>query len=203
MRLVMTGRWPSRSPPSAAARPDLSRQAGPRHRALHAGQRHRRDGPRGGPGAVDATGPAGHGREPARRRRHDRRRPRSPRRRPTATRCWSTRRATPSIPRSIPTSPTTRPRTWSASACWPQQPNILVARAVQGLEDRRRPGEGGQGRAGQAHLRLGRHRQRHPHERREVPAARRHRRRARALQGHARGADRHHERPRRLSSSRP
>ena len=127
---------------------------------------------------------------------------RSPRPRPTATRCWSIRRATPSIPRSTPTSPTTRPRTWWASACSPQQPNVLVVAPSKGWKTagdlvkaaKAKPGKltyASAGTGSATHMNA-----------EKFKAARRHRRPARALQGHARGAERHHGRPRRLSSSR-
>ncbi len=79
-----------------------------------------------------------------------------------------------------------------------QQPNILVACPRQGLEDRRRSRQGRERTARQDHLRVGRHRQRHPLQRREVQAVRRHRHAARALSRHAGSADRHDQRPGRL-----
>ena len=101
-------------------------------------------------------------------------------------------------PSIYPSVPFDTAKDFTAISLLAEQPNILVVAPSKGWKTRGRSGEGGQGRARQAHLCLGRRRQRHPHERREVPGERRHRRRAHPLQGHARGADRHHERPGRL-----
>ena len=70
-------------------------------------------------------------------------------------------------------------------------------RAVGRLSSRsQRSDRAGEAEAGRVQLRLGRCRQRHAHQRGEVQARDRHRRGARAVQGHARGAHRHDGRPR-------
>ena len=169
--------------------------------ALHAGQRHRRHGPRGVAAAVDQDSAS----------RSSSRTSRAP--------------AAPSAPAQVAkAAPDGYTLLVNSSAhtvnpCDLSQPDLRHGQgsagrqparraaqhhgrlAGQGLEDRGRSREGGQGAARQAHLCLRRHRQRHPHERREVQARGRHRRPARPLQGHARGAERHDERPHRLSSS--
>ena len=78
------------------------------------------------------------------------------------------------------------------------QPNVLVIGAGHRLQDRRRPRRRREEEARGAQLRLGRHRQRHAHQRREVQARGGNRRRAYPLQGHARSADRHDGRARRV-----
>ena len=75
-----------------------------------------------------------------------------------------------------PISATTRRRTWWASACWPSCPTSWSCRRARDGRPRADLVKAAKAAAGQADLRLGRRRQRHPHERREVPPARRHRR---------------------------
>ena len=78
------------------------------------------------------------------------------------------------------------------------QPNVLVVAPSLRHQVGRRTDRAGEAEAGAAQLRLGGHRQRHAHQRREIQARGRHRRHAHSLQGHARGAQRHARRARHL-----
>ena len=148
--------------------------------------------------AVGDVGPAGGHREPAGRRRHDRR----GRRRQVAGRRLHAARAFGRRTRcnrvDLPDAcPTTRSRTSSRSRTLGGQPNVLVVAPSTGftttspissLRRRRRPARSTSRSAG---IGSGTH-----INAREVQARRGHRRRAHSVQGHARGADRHDDRPR-------
>ena len=182
----------------AGAWAGLSQQAGEDRGAVHGGQRHRHPRAQRRAEAGRAVGTAGDRRESSGRGRHDRRGSRGEVAGRWVHAARALRRRRRSTPRSIRASRTTRRRTSSRWRPLGGQPNVLVVAPATGYKNVADLIAAAKEDAGCVELRFRRHRQRHAHQRREVQAGRRHRRRAHSLQGHAGSADRHDDRARDL-----
>ena len=155
----------------------LPEQAGEDRRAVHGGQRDRHPRAHDRAEARRAVGTAGGRRESPGRGRHDRR---GPRREVAARRLHAARAFGRAGGQPVDLSePALRHDEGLRRGRDARRPAQRARRgAVDGLQDRRRSRRGGEEDAGRAQLRLGRHRQRHAHQRREVQAGGGHRRRA-------------------------
>ncbi len=101
-------------------------------------------------------------------------------------------------PSTYPNLPYNTLRDFSGITPLANLPNVLVIAPSRGHTLGEGPRRGGEGEARHDHLRLGRRGQRDAVERRAFPSRRGLRRRARAVQGHARSARRRDDRPRRF-----